>query len=54
MDPYGGMENTFASFKLTRCKCLMTYFVGLTFGTPTLLAGDRSLANVDAHEIAFW
>ena len=24
----------------------------LTFATPTLLAGDRSLANVIAHEIA--
>ena len=24
----------------------------LTFVTPTLLAGDRSLANVVAHEIA--
>jgi leukotriene-A4 hydrolase len=31
------------------CVCCVS---GLTFVTPTLLAGDRSLANVVAHEIA--
>lgn len=41
--PYGGMENPCIYFKFT---------LGLTFVTPTLLAGDRSLVDVVAHEIS--
>ncbi|TIB91004.1 hypothetical protein E3Q06_00076 [Wallemia mellicola] len=40
--PFGGMENI----------CGYPQSVSLTFATPTLLAGDRSLTDVIAHEIS--
>ena len=64
--PFGGMENP-CKFCIRRTlhfivSCLVSSshqeglfvssFKGLTFVTPTLLAGDRSLADVVAHEIA--